>query len=332
VVDSCLLTVRRLDRLIQPRDRDCFPEGSSPVPRRYTLLIADPMSGTEHRFTIYPRRVLIVAGLAFLLPILVGLGIRWSGRAEIDALRLTTATLQAENDSFRAMTRALTDQIEGVQGAVAQLSLDSRLDPDSARALARLPASVRTGAMGGTATTTPIARSVLAPALASPEDTFGMLREMLGRLGSRLDLVKNDVQRRAALAASTPSIWPAQGNLSASFGRRLDPFNGDPAHHSGIDISAPRGQPVHATAAGTVTSAGWNGEYGNMVVIEHGFGLVTRYGHLQDFSVKPGDKVERMQQIGRIGATGRATGPHLHYELLVNGQMTNPLRLLGPRR
>ena len=110
-----------------------------------------------------------------------------------------------------AMTRALTDQLDGVQSAVAQLSVDSRLDPDSARALARLPASVRTGAMGGSAIGTPIARSVLAPTLASPEDTFGMLREVLGRLGSRLDLVRNDVERRAALAASTPSIWPSAG-------------------------------------------------------------------------------------------------------------------------
>ena len=303
------------------------------MPRRYTLLIAEPATGEERRFTIYPRRAMLVAILLVLLPILVGLAIRWSARAETAALRATAATLQAENDSFRGMTRALTDQLDGVQSAVAQLSVDSRLDPDSARALARLPAAVRSGAMGGSSISTPIARSVLAPTLASPEDTFGMLREVLGRLGSRLDLVRNDVRRRAALAASTPSVWPAEGNLSAGFGRRLDPFRGDLAHHSGIDISASKGQPVHATAAGTVTSAGWNGDYGKMVVIEHGFGLVTRYGHLQDFSVKPGDTVERMQQIGRVGATGRATGPHLHYELLVNGQMTNPLRLLtDPRR
>jgi murein DD-endopeptidase MepM/ murein hydrolase activator NlpD len=303
------------------------------VPRRYVLLIGDPATGEEHRFTIHARRALIAAGLLFLLPILGGLAIRWSARAETVALHATATTLQAENDSFRAMTRALTDQLDGVQSAVAQLSVESRLDPDSARALARLPASVRSGAMGGSEMRTPIARSVLAPTLASPEDTFGMLREVLGRLGSRLDLVRNDVQRRAALVASTPSVWPSEGNLSAGYGTRVDPFRGELAHHSGIDISAPKGQPVHATASGTVVSVGWNGDYGNMVVIDHGFGLVTRYGHLLDFSVKPGDTVQRLQQVGRIGSTGRATGPHLHYELLVNGQLTNPLRLLtDPRR
>jgi len=303
------------------------------VPRPYTVLIVNPATGVERRFTIFPRRVLIAAGILLALPILAGLAVRWSARAETAALRATAATLQAENDSFRSMTRALTDQIEGVQSAVAQLSVDSKLDPDSARALERLPSAVRAGAMGGSAISTPIARSVLAPTLASPDDTFGMLREVLGRLGSRLDLVRNEVQRRAALAASTPSVWPSEGNLSAGFGSRVDPFDGRLAHHTGIDISAPRGQSVHATAAGTVISADWNGDYGRMVVIDHGFGLVTRYGHLQDFAVKPGDKVGRMQLIGHIGSTGRATGPHLHYELLVSGQMTNPLRLLtDPRR
>ncbi|HSK08283.1 MAG TPA: M23 family metallopeptidase [Vicinamibacterales bacterium] len=296
------------------------------------MVVADEATGVARQCSVRLRPALVIAALLLALPILAGLGIRWSARAETAALRATATTLQAENDSFREMTRALTDQLEGVQAAVAQLSIDSRLDPDSARALSRLPAAVRSGAMGGSSMTTPIARSVLAPTLASPDDTFGMLREVLGRLGSRLDLVRGDVQRRAALAASTPSIWPSQGNLSASYGRRVDPFNGELAHHSGIDISAPKGQPVYATAAGTVKSAGWNGDYGKMVVIDHGFGLVTRYGHLHDFTVKAGDEVERMQQVGVIGATGRATGPHLHYELLVNGQLTNPLSLLTGKR
>jgi murein DD-endopeptidase MepM/ murein hydrolase activator NlpD len=301
--------------------------------RRYTIVVGNAATGTSRQFTVSLKPVLAVVSFLALLPVLVGIAARWSVQAETESLRLTAATLQVENDSFRAMTKELTEQIEGVQTAVAQLSEDSKLDPESARALAKLPAAVRTGAMGGSATPTAIARSVLSPTLASPDDTFGMLREVLGRLGSRLDLVKNDVQRRAALAASTPSIWPAQGYLSAAYGRRIDPFHGDLAHHAGIDISAKRGQPVHATAAGSVTSAGWNGDYGKMVVIDHGFGLVTRYAHLHDFSVKPGDKVERMQVIGTVGSTGRATGPHLHYELLVNGQLTNPLHLLrDPRR
>jgi murein DD-endopeptidase MepM/ murein hydrolase activator NlpD len=156
---------------------------------------------------------------------------------------------------------------------------------------------------------------------------------VLGRLGSKLDLVRGDVEKRAALAAATPSVWPALGALTANYGRREDPFTGSLAHHSGIDISTRKGQAAYATAAGIVESASWNGDYGKMVVLDHGFGLKTRYGHLDDYAVKPGDRVERMQVIGYVGATGRATGPHLHYEMLVNGRLTDPLRLLrDPRR
>ena len=302
-------------------------------PRRYTFLVADRSTGVVRRFTISLKPTLVVVALAFSLPVLIGLGARWSAHAEIASLRASAVTLQVENDSFRSMTKELTDQIGAVQDAVADLSAESKLDPNSARALARLPAFVRAGAMGGGNAGSPIARSVLSPALASPEDTFGMLRELLTRLGSRLDLVRGDVEKRSALAAATPSVWPARGSLSASFGQRQDPFTGSLAQHTGIDISTEKGQPVHATAAGVVDSAGWNGDYGKMVVIDHGFGLRTRYGHLDGFAVKPGDRVERMQVIGSVGATGRSTGPHLHYELLVNGQLTNPLRLLtDPRR
>jgi len=302
--------------------------------RRFTILIADRSTGVVRRFTISLTPTLAVVGLVLSLPVLVGLGARWSARAEIAALRTTAVTLEAENNIFRGMSQELTDQIGAVQDAVTHLSEDSKLDPDSARALAKLPPIVRAGAMGGVnSANTPIARSVLSPSLASPEDTFGMLRELLGRLGSKLDLVRGDVEKRAALAAATPSVWPALGPLSASYGQREDPFTGSLAHHSGIDISTQKGQPAYATAAGTVESASWNGDYGKMVVLDHGFGLKTRYGHLDGYAVKAGDRVERMQVIGYVGSTGRATGPHLHYEMLVNGRLTDPLRLLrDPRR
>lgn len=296
--------------------------------RRYTLVIADRTTGVVRRFTVSLGPTLAVLAALFSLPVLIGLGARWSALAEISALRTQAATLQVENASYRAATKELTDQVVSVQAFVNELSADARLDQASARALAKLPASVRAGAMGGGATDSPISRSVLSPTLASPDDTFGPLREWLGRLGSRLQVVRNDVEKRAALANATPSIWPAYGSLSASFGQREDPINGGLAQHTGIDISADKGRPVYATATGTVEAAAWNGDYGNMVILDHGFGIVTRYGHLSGYAVRPGDKVERNQVIGYVGATGRATGPHLHYEMLVNGQLTNPLRYL----
>ena len=300
--------------------------------KRYTLVIADRTTGIVHRFTVSLKPAVAVAALLFSLPVLIGLGVRWSASAELNALRLNVSTLSAENASYRAATQELIAQISSIDAAVSSLAAKSRLDPETQRALARLPEIVRARAMGGgTDAATPL-RSLLAPSLPSPEDTFGMVRNVLSRLNSHLQIVQTDVERRAALAAATPSIWPAIGWLSAQFGNREDPIEGGAAYHTGIDISLDAGRPVYATAAGKVEAAWYNGAYGRMVVIDHGYGLKTRYAHLAGFAVAPGDQVERGRIIGYVGTSGRTTGPHLHYELLVNGQLTNPLQLMAPRR
>ena len=122
-------------------------------------------------------------------------------------------------------------------------------------------------------------------------------------------------------------MWPADGWLSASYGYREDPFTGERDFHPAVDISTRRGQPVYATATGRIASAGRSGNYGNLIEIAHGFGLSTRYGHLSDYAVNTGDTVMRGDVIGYVGATGRATGYHVHYEVWVNGRTLNPLRL-----
>ena len=300
--------------------------------KRYTLVIADRTTGIVHRFTVSLKPAVAVAALLFSLPVLIGLGARWSASAELNALRLNVSTLSAENASYRAATQELIAQISSIDAAVSSLAAKSRLDPETQRALAKLPEIVRARAMGGgTDAATPL-RSLLAPSLPSPEDTFGMVRNVLSRLNSHLQIVQTDVERRAALAAATPSIWPAIGWLSAQFGNREDPIEGGAAYHTGIDISLDAGRPVYATAAGKVEAAWYNGAYGRMVVIDHGYGLKTRYAHLAGFAVAPGDQVERGRIIGYVGTSGRTTGPHLHYELLVNGQLMNPLQLMAPRR
>ena len=143
-----------------------------------------------------------------------------------------------------------------------------------------------------------------------------------------LRYVRRDVEKREALANATPSIWPAYGWLTGRFGGRADPFTGEPANHQGIDISTEKGDPVYATADGVVESASWNGDYGNFIVIQHEFGLTTRYGHLNSYRVSPGDTVKRGDTIGYVGSTGRSTGAHLHYEILSDGKLINPLSLL----
>ena len=148
----------------------------------------------------------------------------------------------------------------------------------------KLPAIVKARAMGGGGEGAAAAVAML-PGLNSPEDTFGLLRDMLQGLESRLRSVQSGVEKRNALAAATPSIWPATGWLTSSMGSRGDPFTGAPDFHPGLDISADRGSPVHATADGTVSFAGASGAYGNLVTIDHGFGLESRYGHLSRLDV-----------------------------------------------
>src|SRR5437773_7953116 len=176
----------------------------------------------------------------------------------------------------------------------------------------KLPAVVKTRATGGASQPNVAISEIAKAALSTPEDTFGVLRDLLRGLENRLRYVRRNVEQREALASSTPSIWPAHGWLTGTFGGRSDPFSGEPAFHQGLDISTDKGQPVFATADGTVDSASYTGDYGNLIVIRHGFGLSTRYGHLSVFKVKPGQTVKRGEVIGLVGSTGRATGSHLH--------------------
>lgn len=295
--------------------------------RRYTLIIADRTSGVIRRVTFSVRPVLITACLIAALPMLIGFGAAWKARSDVAGLLATSETLQVENASYRSATEALSGQITSLQSALADLSAQSALDPNLARAMDKLPTLVKSRAMGGSAAVDRTARTTLS-ALTAPEDTFGLLRTLLEGLESRLTLVRRVVERRNALAEATPSIWPAHGWLSSTLGPRRDPVTGGEDYHTGLDIAGERGQPVYATAAGTVARAGYQGAYGNLVVLDHGFDLETRYGHLLDISVKPGAKVTRGQIIGHVGATGRATGYHLHYEVLADGKLLNPLRLL----
>ncbi|WP_353894501.1 M23 family metallopeptidase [Proteinivorax hydrogeniformans] len=122
----------------------------------------------------------------------------------------------------------------------------------------------------------------------------------------------------------TPSIWPARGRVTSPFGYRRNPVTGARQHHSGVDIANSAGTPIIATANGTVASASYSGGYGNLIVIEHGYGYSTYYAHLSRIAVRPGQNVTRGQVIGYMGRTGRATGNHLHYEVRVRGTPVNP--------
>ena len=299
--------------------------------RRYTIVLADRTSGVVRRFTIGLRPALVLVLTIVGVPMLIGMGAAWKARYDVAHLYSSHATLELENANYRQATEALAVQIAALQSAMSDLGAQAALDPSLQNSIDKLPAFVKNNAMGGPTATAALA--AMTPGLNSPETTFGLLKDLLHGLESRLQTVRVDVDKRNHLAAATPSIWPTHGWLSSTMGNRADPFTGEKDFHPGLDISADKGDPVYATADGKITNASSAGNYGNLVTIDHGYGLETRYGHLSAFKVAVGQEVKRGDLLGLVGSTGRATSPHLHYEVRANGRILNPLQLLlNPRR
>src|SRR5487761_106104 len=158
--------------------------------------------------------------------------------------------------------------------------------------------------------------------------TFNMIEQSSSNPG-RNSILPGLLSNPLVRSSSIPSIWPVRGEVTDAFGERIDPISGEEAFHPGMDIAAPSGTSVRAAADGIVVQAG-RGEtgYGNEILIDHGSGLTTRYGHLRKVFVVEGQEVKQGQVIGSIGMTGRTTGPHLHYEVLVHETPVNPAKFL----
>ena len=151
----------------------------------------------------------------------------------------------------------------------------------------------------------------------------------IGRMANPL-MPGHDVAGLGPETADAPNLWPVDGEISSSFGEREDPIlgNGEGEFHPGIDIRAPEGTPIHATADGVVTNAGIVNGYGRFVAIDHGHGVTTGYGHMSGFAVTTGQSITRGQVIGYVGHTGRTTGNHVHYEVRIHGTVVNPHKYL----
>ena len=143
-----------------------------------------------------------------------------------------------------------------------------------------------------------------------------------------LDVLLKQLADKRQRLISMPSIWPAKGWLTSRYGARVSPFTGKRQMHAGIDIAAASGTSIYAPARGRVTFSGRKGPLGNTVVLDHGFGVKTVYGHTKEIHVSTGETVERGQEIAAIGSTGRSTGPHLHYVVEVDGKTADPLNYI----
>ena len=288
-------------------------------PTRYSFIVADRATGHVRRFTLRIRLVASIAALAVVIPLGWGLLRHGAALNKINRLQVEAARLDLENARYRTAAVALSRDITTLQSAITRLSARMARTSASAPPVDRFPRALRV-AVGQ-----PEASHVTPP-------DFDLLSDLLGTLDHRIRVLQYDVARREAIAGALPTLWPADGWVSGGYGYRRDPFTGDREFHAAVDISTRTGEPVYATAHGRVISARRSGNYGNLIEIDHGFGIQSRYGHLSEFAVLPGTTVRRGDLIGYVGATGRATGSHVHYEVLADGRHVNPLRLLVDRQ
>ncbi|HKQ53756.1 MAG TPA: M23 family metallopeptidase [Pyrinomonadaceae bacterium] len=209
--------------------------------------------------------------------------------------------LRAENEKQRQLLNNLNNRVERVEDASRKLAEMSGVSPNESEAQPQV-----TNGAGG-------------PFL--PLDDAAAVEYKTNQLEQELRAYEVAIRERACV----PSTWPVAGTLESGFGVRRNPFGGmSYESHEGQDIEAELGTPVTAAASGTVTVAGVQNGYGNVVYIDHGNGLQTRYGHLSRIDVAVGQQLTRGEYLGLVGSTGRSTGPHLHYEVRINNQPVNP--------
>lgn len=295
--------------------------------KTFTLIVVPDHSQQVRRFRVQLRLLWQLAGAGILVALfLLGAGVHY----------VAVARDAAENDVLRKQNVLLRTELSAVRERIEHIgtTLDrvERFD-QKLRAITLLSDPQRNLAMGPVGEpqdqTTPSADSPAA------ELAPGALASRLDRLTSEATRQEQSLQQLQAyfqdqksLLASTPSTWPVRGWVTSDFGQRLDPYTADRVMHSGLDIAGPHGKEIIAPADGTVVFSGLEGGYGNVIVIDHGYGIKTRYGHLSSLQAKAGEKVNRGQVIATLGNTGRSTGPHLHYEVRVDGLPQNPRKFI----
>ena len=239
---------------------------------------------------------------------------------------------ESETAQLREANRIQQEQILQVskKASALQQDLDQlRRSEDGLRAIVGAPPAAEDEDTVQEGTVAPTGGAAHDLTTAEIGEALAMIETRLTTRRSSIDLLARSMHESFPGAVgfvsddaphTSPSIWPTAGYVSSPYGLRF----GGTEFHQGIDIAAEMGTPIVATADGVVTAAGWNGGYGNMVDIDHGSGVVTRYGHASTIAVTVGQTVRRGEVIAYVGSTGRSTGPHLHYEVRVGGQPVNP--------
>lgn len=274
--------------------------------RFYAFIVARTSRSRAHIRRICVHKRWLKAGAFVLVAMLAGLSYGFYGltqQAEHLRIEHENQKLRAENDHQRQELQQLNNRVDAVE--------------DASRKLAEI---------SGVENNTQPARGQGGPA--RPVDSAAALAVLVAKT-ERLEREMHDYENLLRQRGMTPSIWPVSGKLESGMGGRRNPFGGRGfEYHEGQDIDASYGTPVMVAAGGTVTIAGRQRGYGNVIYVDHGAGLSTRYGHLSEIDVKVGQMVTRGQTIGLVGSTGRSTGPHLHYEVRINNQPVDPRQYL----
>ncbi|PLX77288.1 MAG: peptidase M23 [Desulfuromonas sp.] len=286
--------------------------------KKYTFLIIPEGSHQVRRFNI--KRSVLKACLACALVVMTGFGAMTVDYivSELDQAELER--LQTENRQQRNELQSLVAGLEDLQ---KEMRLMAQTDA-KVRILADL-SKPKTDAMAG----------IGGPPEIDENDSFAQLQTRIDQMRRDIDLrresqeeIQGFLHDQRSMVGAKPSGWPVKGWLTSSFGMRKSPFTGKRKMHEGYDIAARTGTPVYATADGVVSKAETVPGYGKLVVIEHGYGYRTYYGHNSKLHVRAGQRVTRGEKIAAVGNTGRSTGSHVHYEVRRNGVPVNPKKFI----
>jgi murein DD-endopeptidase MepM/ murein hydrolase activator NlpD len=274
----------------------------------FIVVLAHSLHGRLRRFQIDQKVIFAVLGLAllggFTLFGMVSSYLRMAWKVgNYNSLREETEFLRARYQKLLTEANQTNEQMARLQMFASEVSVAYGLNK-------RVDATPDTGLAS-------VGEMPLMPTLRDTLEEYNRLKTASLGMGGRLT-------SRRWLVNTTPGLWPVMGRLLSSFGTRQDPFFSHQAFHTGVDISSPQGTPVHVAADGVVTEANWGGAYGKLIVVDHGNGLQTYYAHLSRIDVIPNQEVRMGQVIGATGMTGRATAPHLHYEVRRGGTPVNP--------
>ncbi len=299
--------------------------------RRWTIVVVPQGSSASKIIEVSQTALKLVGSLvaaAVVIALLLGYA---TVRRSLDLVR--TDRLQRENERLADELSVLTGRMSSLSDTLAhlerrdtQLRLLANLEP--------IDPQVHAAGIGGPRTQpAPDADEsrMVSRATRIRVDLSAMIRRA-SLLSRSFRDAGDSLAAHAERLAATPSIMPTSGWLSSAFSRmREHPILHTARPHEGIDVTAPRGAPIEAPANGTVIQAGWDAGYGNVVTIDHGFGIVTKFAHASRLLVRVGQRVRRGEQIALVGNSGLSTGPHLHYEVHVNGRPVNPMRYVLPQ-